>query len=64
MLMGIRDLHQRAILVPTPREQEALQAIWSLAQGWTAAAMVHALGRNPTPSDGGYQPSVRAGLEP
>ena len=31
--MGIRDLHRRTILAPTPRERERWQAIWLLAQG-------------------------------
>ena len=45
--MGIRDLHRRTILSPTPRERERWQAIWLLAQGWTASATAEALGRDP-----------------
>ena len=45
--MGIRDLHRRTILAPTPRERERWQAIWLLAQGWTAAAAAEALERDP-----------------
>ena len=59
--MGIRDLHRRTILAPTPRERERWQAIWLLAQGWTAA---EALGGTPTLSDDGRRPSARAGLRP
>ena len=44
---GIRDLHRRTILAPTPRERERWQAIWLLAQGWTASATVKALERDP-----------------
>ena len=36
--MGIRDLHRRTVMAPTPREQERRQAIRLPAQGWTAAA--------------------------
>ena len=45
--MGTKDLHQRTILVPTPRERERWQAIWLLAQGWTAPATAEALERDP-----------------
>ena len=45
--MGIRDLHRRTIMAPTPREREGWQAIWLLAQGWTAAATGEALERDP-----------------
>ena len=45
--MGIRDLHRRTILSPTPRERERWQAIWLLAQGWTASATAEALERDP-----------------
>ena len=45
--MGIRDLRWRTILAPTPRERERWQAIWLLAQGWTAPATADALERNP-----------------
>ena len=44
--MGIRDLHRRTVLAPTPRERESWQAIWLLAQGWTAAATAEALERD------------------
>ena len=45
--MGIRDLHRRTILAPTPRERERWQAIGLLAQGWTASATAEALERDP-----------------
>ena len=45
--MGMRDLHRRTILAPTPRERERWQAIWLLAQGWTASATGEALERDP-----------------
>ena len=43
--MGIRDLHRRKVLAPAPRER--WQAIWLLAQGWTAAATAEMLERDP-----------------
>ena len=45
--MGIRDLRWRTILAPAPRERERWQAIWLLAQGWTASATADALERDP-----------------
>ena len=45
--MGIRELHRRTILAPTPGERERWQAIWLLAQGWTASATAEALERDP-----------------
>ena len=45
--MGIKDLHRRTILAPTPRERERWQVIWLLAQGWTASATAEALERDP-----------------
>ena len=45
--MGISDLHRRTILAPTPRERERWQAIWLLAQGWTAVVTAEALERDP-----------------
>ena len=47
MTMGIRDLHRRTIPAPTPRERERWQAIWLLAQGWTASATAGVLERDP-----------------
>ena len=44
--MGIRDLRRRTILPLTPRERERWQAIWLLAQGWTASATAEALERD------------------
>ena len=34
-------------MAPTPGERERWQAIWLLAQGWTASATADALGRDP-----------------
>ena len=45
--MNVRDAHRRTILAPTPRERERWQAIWLLAQGWTASATPEALERDP-----------------
>ena len=45
--MNVRDVHRRTILAPTPRERERWQAIWLLAQGWTASATAEALDRDP-----------------
>ena len=45
--MGIRGWHGRTILALTPRERERWQAIWLLAQGWTASVTAEALERDP-----------------
>ena len=45
--MNIRDLQRRTVLAPTPRERERWQAIWLLAQGWTASTTAGALERDP-----------------
>ena len=45
--MDVRELRQRLILAPTPRERERWHAIWLLAQGWTASATAEALERDP-----------------
>ena len=45
--MGIKDLHLRTILAPMPRERERWQALWLLAQGWTASATAEVLERDP-----------------
>ena len=45
--MGAKDLRQRMILAPTPRERERWYAILLLAQGLTAAATAEALERDP-----------------
>ena len=45
--MNVGDVHRRTILAPTPRERERWQAIWLLAQGWTASAVAEALERDP-----------------
>ena len=45
--MGVKDVHRRVILSPTPRERERWHAVWLLAQGWTASAVAEALERDP-----------------
>ena len=45
--MGVKDLRRRMILAPTPRERQRWQAVWLLAQGWTASATAEALERGP-----------------
>ena len=56
--MDVGGVHRRLILAPAPMERVRWHAIWLLAQGWTAFATADELGRSPTPSDGGFQPSV------
>jgi transposase len=41
---AVRTLVYRA---PTPRERERWHALWLLAQGWAAAEVAAALGRDP-----------------
>ena len=45
--MGVKDLQQRMILAPTPRERERWYAILMLAQGSTAVATAEVLERDP-----------------
>ena len=45
--MDVSDFRRRLILVPTPRERERWNALWLLAQGWTASATAEALERDP-----------------
>ena len=45
--MEVKDLRQRMILAPTPRERERWYAVLLLAQGWTAAATAETLERDP-----------------
>ena len=45
--MDARDLRQRMILAPTPRERERWYALLLLAQGWTALGTAEALDRDP-----------------
>ena len=40
------EVRRRMYRAPTPRERERWDAIWLLAQGWTAAAVGRALERN------------------
>ena len=45
--MGVKDLRQRMILSPTPRERERWYALLLLAQGWTDSYIAEALERVP-----------------
>ena len=45
--MGVKDVHRRLILAPTPRERERWHAVWLLVHGWAASATAEALGRDP-----------------
>ena len=45
--MDTKDLRRRMVLAPTPRQRERWQALWLLAQGWTASATAETLERNP-----------------
>ena len=45
--MGVKDLHQRMILAPTPRARARWYALCMLARGWTAVATAEALERAP-----------------
>ncbi len=45
--MDARNLRRRLILSPTPGERERWQALWLLAQGWTASATAEVLERDP-----------------
>lgn len=45
--LGEKDVQRRMLLAPTPRERERWYAILLLVQGWTAAAIAEALGRDP-----------------
>ena len=63
--MEVKDLRQRMILAPTPRERERWYAVLLLAQGWTAAATAETLERDPhTLLADGRRPSAREGLQP
>ena len=44
--LGVKDVQRRIIRAPTPRERERWQALWLLAQGWTAAATAEMLDRD------------------
>ena len=45
--MDARDLRQRMIRSPTPRERERWYALLLLAQGWTGSAIATTLERDP-----------------
>ena len=44
--MDEAEVRRRMYRAPTPRERERWHALWLLAQGWTAAAVGRALGRD------------------
>jgi len=44
--MDEAEVGRRMCRAPTPRERERWQAVWALAQGWTAAAVGRALERD------------------
>ena len=44
--MDEAEVRRRMYRAPTPRERERWHAVWLLAQGWTAAAVAHALERD------------------
>jgi hypothetical protein len=41
------QLRERLYHAPTPRERERWHGLWLLSQGWPAAAVARALGRDP-----------------
>jgi hypothetical protein len=45
--LDVSDVRERMYRAPTPRERERWQALWLLAQGWTAVAVAEALEREP-----------------
>ena len=45
--MSVRDVRQRMILAPTPRERERWYALLLLAHEWTASAAAEDLERAP-----------------
>ena len=57
--MGVKDLRQRMVPAPTPRERERWYAILLPAQGMTAAATAEALERGPHTIGHGRRPLVR-----
>ena len=60
--MDARDLRQRMIRSPTPRERERWYALLLLAQGWTGSAIGRPWNGTPTPLADGPPPSARVGL--
>ena len=44
--MDVREVREHVYRAPTPRERERWHALWLLAQGWSAAQVAEALGRD------------------
>lgn len=44
--LDVPAVRERVYRAPTPRERERWHALWLLAQGWTAAEVAAALGRD------------------
>lgn len=45
--LDVDEVRVRMYDAPTPRERERWHALWLLAQGWPAARVADALGRDP-----------------
>jgi len=45
--LDVPAVRERIYRAETPRERERWHALWLLAQGWTAAQVAEALGRDP-----------------
>jgi hypothetical protein len=45
--LDVDEVRVRMYAAPTPRERERWHALWLLAQGWPAARVADALGRDP-----------------
>ena len=64
--MGVKDMHRRLILAPTPRERALRQAL-GLARRlgcWPMAGPPRRWNGTPTPLDGGWPPSAKVGPQP
>ena len=61
--MGIRDLHQRTILAPTPRER-ALAGHLVTGPGLDGSGRSGGTGAGPSHHRTGHRPSAREGLLP
>ncbi len=44
--LDMRQVLERMYRAPTPRERERWHAIWLMGQGWSAAKVAEALGRD------------------
>ena len=45
--LDLRQMRERMYRAPTPRERERWQALWLLAQGWSANKVAALLDRDP-----------------